>query len=121
MLVMYPYREIFEAIEHSLMKSSSLPENQFRQELDSFKHLEGYRFSDSEYFIKLVLAVFYAGIKAETINTRLDTIRGYLGDYKVVAGYEYENIRVMLSDPNMLRSERKVKGCVSNAVTFKGI
>lgn len=113
------YQEIFGAIEQSLVRHSSLPEDKIQQELAAFKYTGNETLTDEDYFRRLVTAVFYSGIRAETVTERLDTIFAYFPNWETAVGYGEEDIRRMLQDPHMLRSQRKIRGCVANSLIFR--
>jgi DNA-3-methyladenine glycosylase I len=74
-----------------------------------------------EFFEKLVLVVFYSGMKANTVSSKRDVILKYLGDYKRVASFRKEDILRVLSAEDMIKNEAKVRACVHNAKVFVGL
>jgi DNA-3-methyladenine glycosylase I len=118
---MKDYKAIFEQLEISLRRQSSLTEQVFRERLDKFKHFEGRQLSDNEYYWIMAYIVFYSGFQASTVTAKLDLIRSYFPDYEMVATYGSRKVGEILNDKNMIRNERKVKACIKNAQTLKAI
>lgn len=118
---MKDYKAVFNKLEDSLRRHSSLSDAVFRSRFDEFKHFENRVLSDNDYYRILVDVTFYAGFKASTVSDKLDLIHRYFPDFETVAQYDEWKIGQILSDNNMIRNVRKVEACVANARTFKGI
>jgi len=119
--VMKNYKTIFEGIESTLISRSTLGADELRERLEKFKHLEGRTFSDDEYYWILVYVVFYSGFRAATVTARLDVIRKYFTDFRIVADYTESDIEQIMGDPNMIKNGRKVRACVENARTLRNL
>ena len=117
------YQAIFNKIESTLLRigSQAPGKEDLNQRLDKFKTVAEQTFTDEDYFRKLVHIIFYSGFKAETVTRKLPVIDGFLSDYRKVAGYGEENVREMMANSGMIRHERKIRGCIDNAKTFRDI
>jgi DNA-3-methyladenine glycosylase I len=115
------YNLIFDAFESSLFRHSKLPEAELRQELDAFKIDATTTFSDEAYYEKIVMAIFYSGMRADTVTGRWPTIKRYFPDWQTAAAYSEDNIELMMDNPAMLRNRRKIMYAVKNAREFKEI
>jgi len=115
---MTDYRAIFEGVESTLLRTSTLPESLFRARLSRFKQVEDKTLSDDKFYRILVDVIFYAGFRAATVKARLPTIHKYFPDYRTAAAYGEDEMERIVTDPAMLRNRRKVRGCVENARTF---
>ncbi|MNT19499.1 Methyladenine glycosylase [compost metagenome] len=67
----------------------------------------------------LTMIVFYSGFRASTVESKEKIILKHFPDYKTVSHYTGKNLMEILSDKEMIRNERKIQGCISNAKTFK--
>jgi DNA-3-methyladenine glycosylase I len=117
------YAGIFRAAEATLFRvgGERLDVEEMRAELDEYRQIATQRFTDDEYFRKLVHVVFYSGFKAEEVEKRLPTIDKYLADYHLAATYGKSDIEGMLADPEMIHNRRKLDACVKNAKLFRDI
>lgn len=115
------YKSIFEGIESTLIRHSSLGTEKVRERLEDYRHLEGKTFSDDEYYWICVYVVFYSGFKAATVTAKLDVIRKYFTDFRTVADYTESDIERIMGDPNMIKNGRKVRACVENARTLRNL
>lgn len=119
---LFPYREVFKAVE----KEIKAPDARHSAEekltyLEQFKRLEDCNFSDDDYFSKLVFVTFYSGFKAASVNKRKEVIKEHFPGWERVSRYGPSAIRKIMSDPRMIRNERKIKACVDNAKAIKKI
>jgi DNA-3-methyladenine glycosylase I len=123
MLTKEVYREIFTRTEANLIQigAKSKPVQEIHGNLDKFKDFEGKRFSDFEYYRKLVQVVFYSGFKAATVSVRLETIFSHFPDYEIVAEYDEFRIAEIYADPKMIKNHNKIQACINNAEIFKNI
>ncbi|HEY6072671.1 MAG TPA: hypothetical protein VIV15_04565, partial [Anaerolineales bacterium] len=80
---MIDYKTLFERVEATLLEvgSRQLPVEQIRANLEPYKHFAGQRFTNDEYYWKLVGVIFYTGFRAATVTERLDILRGYFSNY----------------------------------------
>ena len=74
--------------------------------------------ADADYFRIMVHVIFYSGMKATTVSKKIPAIDRHFPSYSVVAEYKDEDIKAILGDSEMLRNERKIRGCISNAIKF---
>jgi DNA-3-methyladenine glycosylase I len=120
---MKDYKAIFDGIESTVFEvgSRSLSRDQIESELKPYKHLEGKRLTDHEYYTLLLRIIFYSGFRAQTVSDKLHVIERHFPNYNVVADYDGREIQAILSDPEMIRNRRKIEACVANAKTFKSI
>jgi len=70
------------------------------------------------FFKKLVLVVFYSGMKASTVSLKQDLILKYLGDYKEVASFTENDVLRICGIKDMIKSKAKVRACIYNAKVF---
>jgi DNA-3-methyladenine glycosylase I len=122
-LLMKDYKTIFDNVESTIVNEGSrtLPTARILENLEKYKRVGDRPFSDADYYWALVRVVFYAGFKAATVDARINSIRQHFPDYEAVAGYDNSKIDEILSDPDMIKHEGKVRACVNNARTFKSI
>jgi DNA-3-methyladenine glycosylase I len=120
---MTDYQTIFNKVESTLIRvgSQNIPQEIVRKNLDEFKKIASKKFTNTDYFQVLIYVPFYSGFKADTVNNRMDTIRKYFSDYKIVAGYDLKKISEILGDSQMIRHKGKIQASVDNARTFKAI
>ena len=117
------YKVIFENVESTIFRvgSANLSIDKIRANFDVFKHLEGKRFSDNDYYWILVYVIFYAGFRASTVNAKLNSICKHLQDYETVADYDDNKLDQILADPGMIKNRLKIQACIENARVFKSI
>jgi DNA-3-methyladenine glycosylase I len=91
---MKDYKTLFESIEKTLITEGSkiLSIEKIRENLDWFKHLEGKKFSDNDYYQILVNVIFYSGFRAATVTEKIPVIRKYFSDYLTVTSYSEEKL-----------------------------
>ena len=120
---MTDYKAVFNGIESTLFEigSRKLSRDQLRAQLEPYKHFEGRRRSDDEYYQNLVHIVFYSGFRAATVSDKLPVIDRHFPNYNVVADYGDHELRAILSDPQMIRNRLKIKACIENAKQMKSI
>lgn len=119
----FPYAEVFSAVEKHVLASSSerVSPEQVKSRLDEFKHVATRSFSDADYFRMLVFVAFYSGFKAETVSRKRTVIEECFPTWEVVAEYDEEDIRGILHRKNMIANKRKIRACVNNARTLRNI
>lgn len=119
----FPYAEVFSAVERQVISlgSERLDREQVQNQLDKFKRFATRSISDAEYFSTLVFVAFYSGFRAATVTAKRPVIEGHFASWQEVAEYGEADIRRILDDPNMIAHERKVRGCVANARTFRDL
>ncbi len=119
----YPYREVFQQLEDSLIEydSAHRSADQIRAELDQYKNYAGRKLTDAEYYSILVYVTFYSGFRAATVSERHEAIDQWFGDYRRVADYDREQLAEILHDPGMIRNQRKIDACVANAQVIRDL
>ncbi len=115
------YKKIFSLVENTLRENSCLPRRLFDSVFGEYKTYENQKYSDNEYYHKMVGIIFYSGFRAETVTKKLDTILSHFPDYETVANYGQNEIDQILSDPKMIRNLKKIEACIKNAKIFKEI
>lgn len=118
---MEDYKAIFKRIEKTLKAQSSLSEEEFNLALSPFKNYVGRELLDNEVFHILVMVTFYSGMKATTVNRKERIIKDYFPGFMKCSTYGEADIQRMMSDKKMIKNERKIRACVSNARTFREI
>ena len=110
---------LFEKIEATLI-STAIKNGvaNIREQLDEFKTVTGRALAEESYYRQIVEITFYSGFKAATVNERLPSIHKWFPDHRAVARYGPEQVKQMLSDPQMIHHERKLKACIDNAKAF---
>jgi len=113
------YKALFEAIESTLIATGIQNGSaDIKQQLDAFKGVADRRLTDDDCYRQIVEITFYSGFKAVTVDARLSSIHKWFPDFETVARYGSEQVEQMLSDPQMIGNERKLKACIDNAKTF---
>lgn len=118
---MAEYEKIFQIAERTLREQSWFSDHEFDTQYGRFKKLESMTRNDQEYFEMLILIVFYSGFRAATVENKVKTILRHFPDHNIASQYTQGNIKEILSDPKMIRNERKIRACVNNAKAFKQI
>lgn len=113
----FDYQKVFEKIESALIQEGvrALSEEKIKQELEQYKQIKFDYRSDDEYYKLIVLVVFYSGFKAQTVTAKRDVILRYFPDWKIVSSYGDDDLRRIMSDPQMIANEKKIKACIQNA------
>ena len=88
------YKEIFNKIENSLRKKYASLNKDFDKEFSESKHVKKQykRLSDKEIFWTMVCIIFYSGMNAYIVSTKLPTIKKYLYDYQKVMNYSQKEL-----------------------------
>ena len=115
------YRDLFQKMEATLKKESTFSEEEFEKKWGRFKNLHYKNNSNQDLFWKLVQVVFYAGMTAATVTSRLPALKKYLGDYLEVKDLSREDIDAICKDPAVIKNRRKIEDCVKNAKIFHEI
>jgi DNA-3-methyladenine glycosylase I len=118
---MTDYVSIFHNAELTLKQHSWFTEEEFENVYGRFKEFETKARTDDEYFEMLIMIVFYSGFKAATVEEKEGIILGHFPNYKQVADYSEVDVHRILSDSEMIKNERKITACISNAKSFKKI
>ena len=114
----FPYRNVFEAIERALINRGS---PSIESSLNAFKSYGSRTLSDEEYFSILVLVTFYSGFRASIVSAKKNVIREYFPSVATVASYKKRMIRRIMADTRMIRNERKIIACIENATALATI
>ncbi|MGQ4915401.1 MAG: DNA-3-methyladenine glycosylase I [Candidatus Asgardarchaeia archaeon] len=117
---MQNYKEIFNRIEDALRKKCASLNIDFDKEFSESKNVKNRykRLSDKEIFWTMVCIIFYSGMNAYIVSTKLPTIKKYLYDYQKVMNYSQKEIDQYFNDPNTIHYKKKVEACVANAKEF---
>jgi DNA-3-methyladenine glycosylase I len=110
------YQKVFKHLENTIRH---LARN--HKVFDDYKNYETRLLQDASYFDILIQIVFYSGFRAETVTNKLDIIRYHFPNYENVSNYSEDDIKTILKDPKMIKNERKIRACINNAKTFKGL
>ena len=78
---------------------------------------------DSEFFARMLLEIFHAGLSWTLIWNKHQALRDAYGDFQIdaVAAYGSADTARLLADPNVIRSERKIVAAIDNARTVQEI
>ena len=119
----FPYRNVFQQVEESLIRYGSRhrSEAEIRAELDVYKAFAGRKLTDDLYFEILLYVVFYSGFRAATVTARAGSIIRWFPNWRTVADYGDEDVRAIMSDPSMIRNERKINACIENAKIMREV
>lgn len=115
------YKAIFEKAEETLKRESWFSEDEFNGQYGKFKSFQNRKRTDQDLYQLLVMIIFYSGFRASTVESKEEVILGYFPDHNTVANFTQDDMRLILSDPKMIRNEKKIKSCIVNARVFKEI
>ncbi len=115
------FKDLFQKMESTLKKQSSLSKEDFEKEFGRFKGFNYKNDTDNELYWKLVQVIFYSGMTAATVTAKLPAIKKHLFDYKSVKEYREEDVKHIMSDKGIIRYENKIRGCIKNAQRFDNI
>lgn len=118
---MTDYKNIFDKAEETLRQQSWFSNTDFDRQYGRFKKFEKRQRTNQELFEMLILIIFYSGFRASTVESKEKIILWHLSDYEKVAQYTDNDLKRILADQQMIRNERKIKGCIANAKKFKEI
>ena len=113
--------KIFQEIESTLKKESSFSITEFESKFGEFKKYKGRKLSDNEIYQELIMIMFYSGFRASTVENKRAVILNYFDNYEKVAKYKDADIIEMMSDKDMIKNEKKIRGAIKNANTYKEI
>lgn len=119
--MMINYKEIFNALEKTLQEQSIFSMDDFKRVYDPFKAFENRKRTDEEIFSILTLITFYSGFSASKVEKKEQIILRHIPSYQAVSEYSESHLQEMLSDKDMIKHVRKIRGCINNAKTFKHI
>ncbi len=120
---MKDYKAIFDGIESTLLRVGSrrVPQERIAAELEPYKHYEGRRLVDDEYYSMLVHIIFYSGFRAQAITDKLAAIDRHFPNFRRVAEYGSRDVQAMLNDDDMIRNRMKIQACIENAKAFREV
>jgi DNA-3-methyladenine glycosylase I len=118
---MIDYKTIFIKAENTLKQQSWFSDVEFDKRYGRFKRFETKVLTDKEIFEILILIIFYSGFRASTVENKEQIILEHFPDYETVSNYSESDIKNMLSDPKMIKNERKIRACISNSKRIKEI
>ncbi len=110
------YKILFDKFEKSIRKNIFISESEFSARLQPFLEVDFRKKSDKEIFWVLVYVNFYSGIKAVTIEKKLDSIKKELFDYEKLSELNDEEKQSVISK---IGFQNKCNYCFSNARTYK--
>jgi DNA-3-methyladenine glycosylase I len=119
----FQYKEVFKKIEETLIREGAreLSMEKIQEQLKQYKEIRFDYRSDTEYYKLIVLVVFYSGFKAQTVTSKRNIILGHFSDWKNVANYTEEDVQRIMSDPQMISNENKIRACINNAQAINQI
>lgn len=119
----FQYKDVFKKIEETLMREGAreLSMEKIQEQLKQYKEITFNYRSDAEYYKLMVLVVFYSGFKAQTVTSKRNIILGHFSDWKNVANYTEEDVQRIMSDPQMISNENKIRACINNAQAINQI
>jgi DNA-3-methyladenine glycosylase I len=112
------YKELFFKMEATLRKESSLSEEDFERNWGIYKNYHYKNDTDNDIFWKLIKVIFYSGMKAGTVTSKLPALKKYFHDYNKVKDYNKNNIDEIMNDESIIRNRRKILACVENAMKY---
>jgi DNA-3-methyladenine glycosylase I len=115
------FKDLFQKMESTLRKQSSLSKEEFDKEFGRFKNISYRNDTNEELYWKIVQVIFYSGMKAAIVTAKLPAIRKYFADYKAVSEYQEEDIKRIMGDNEVISNEKKIKACIANARKFDDI
>jgi DNA-3-methyladenine glycosylase I len=115
------FKDLFEKMESTLRKQSSLSKEDFDKEFGRFKNINYKNDTNEELYWKMVQVIFYSGMTAAIVTAKLPAIRKYFADYKSVKEYKEGKVRLIMDDKGVISNERKIKACITNANKFDDI
>ena len=118
---MIDYKDIFDKAEKTLRQQSWFLDTDFDHQYGQFKEFEKRKRTDQEVFEMLTMIIFYSGFRASTVESKKGIILGHLPDHETVSRYTDKDVQRILTDTRMIRNERKIRCCITNGKTFKGI
>ena len=113
------YILVFQEIRNKLREIST-DKKKFDEHLERLNEYAGRykRMSDEEMYTTIVQVVFFAGMKAKTVEEKMPTIMKYLGDFRKVADYTEADVERIMNDENMIKHKGKILACIHNAREF---
>ncbi len=111
-------KTLFLKVRETLIKTSTLTEEEFERTFDRYKHYEKRVLTDDEYYRAMVDIIFYSGFRASTVDKYLAQIHYHFPSIETVVHYSNERIDEIKNDPKMLKNKAKIDACFQNAKQF---
>jgi len=111
------YKKVFDSALDTIIQNSTYSKDKVLSRFERFKHFDFDSFDDKYLYQSLAYIPFYAGMKAKTVSSKIDTIIKYFPNYESVADYDESFIDKIMSDPKMIKHEGKVRAAIRNART----
>ena len=115
------YRDLFHKAEQTLKNECCFSEDEFQKHYGRFRDFHYKKYTDDHIWWILVSVIFYSGMKAAIVTSKLPAIRKYLADYRKVMGYRDKDIESMMKDSTIIKNRRKIEACVYNASKFNDL
>ncbi len=115
------FKDLFFKMEATLRKESSLSKENFEKYWGIFKEFHYTKDTNDDIFWKLVKVIFYSGMKAGIVTSKLPFLKKYFYDYKKVSAYHGDKINEIMEDQNIIRNRAKIKACIINAKKFNDL
>jgi DNA-3-methyladenine glycosylase I len=115
------FNDLFRKIEETIKQESTLLDDQVDEIWGKFKKYHYTNDDDREIYWKLVQVIFYSGMNAATVSSKLSAIKNYLYDYNIVKEYTDVDINRLMNEDGIIHNIRKIEACVRNAIKFNDI
>jgi 3-methyladenine DNA glycosylase Tag len=79
--------------------------------------------SDSAYFENLTRCIFQAGLNWQVVTNKWVNFRSVFHNFNVekVASFDNEDVKQLISNPDIIRNKRKIEATIYNAQEFQRI
>jgi len=115
------FRDLFSKVEQTLKKECSFSEDEFQRHYGKFREFHYKKYNDDHIWWILVSVIFYSGMKAAVVTSKLPALKKYLIDYKVVKEYGNSSIDLMMKDSSIIKNRKKIEACVHNATKYNDL
>lgn len=101
----------------NLMMDRLKTDKDFVKELEEARNRKFEDKPDSFFFEKMCYCVFVSGFRSEQIRKRYNILRTLFANYNInkVAKFSEDKIKELMKNPGMIKNEKKIRACVSNA------
>jgi len=113
---MIDYKLLFSKFEKSIRNNIFVSESEFDKILEPFLHMDFRNMSDKDIFWVIVYVNFFSGIKAVTIEKKLEGIKRELYDYQKISDLDENAKKVIIQK---IGFPNKCRYCFENAKSFK--
>jgi len=113
---MVDYKLLFSKFEESIKKNLFISEEEFSKRLQPFLEMDYRKKSDKDIFWVIVYVNFYSGIRAVTIERKLDSIKSELYDYQKISNLNEDEKQKIISK---IGFPKKCGYCFKNAKSFQ--